>query len=447
MAAAAERPAGAGWPVNESARRRRASAVLFTVFAVTGYQTGAWAVSLPAVVHDLDMGVGRLGLTLALMAAGGIVGALVTGQVAARVTTRSSVVAAAAASGVGYLSLAACQTATQFTVAAALTGVGLGVLDAAANAAGSQEEVGSGRRLLPRLHAAFSLTAALAVLASYAVEGGDGYTSALLLAGVACLAGALAAGALPGAARLAAAAAPTDEDDGGTRSGDGTESGGGGQNAGRGLSGLVVPVTVVAFVVVCGGFALDSTLEGYSALFIEQLPLQGAAQSAVGLTVLYLAGAVGRALSSPVLRRLGDWKTLLAGQATAMTGLLALVVDGSTWGIAAGMLLIGFGMSPAVPIAYSLVGRSRPFGQERAIARLTAAGYVTFTLAPLLVGLAGRNSLLDVFHALPVLLAGMAATVLWLGYRQRTARAARGGGDEMICPVAGPAAGQTSHRV
>ncbi|WP_077057577.1 MFS transporter [Streptomyces sp. MP131-18] len=387
--------------------RRRAAGLLLCVFAAMGYQTGAWAVSVPAIVAELGMTVSQLGLVLALMAAGSIVGSLTLGRLAAWLTVRPVLVAAAAVSGLGYMTLPLLGTTALFAVGATGTGIGLGLFDAAANATGSRQEIRTGRRLLPRLHAAFSFAAAFGVLATYLVEGQQGFGWALSIAGGGCLAGALAALRLPDSRQSDPSGVTTAE----------THPEWGGLSGRR----MAVPVAVVAFTVVCGGFALDSTLEGYSALFIQQLPLQGAGQGALGLIMLYLAATIGRAVSGPALRRMGDWKTLLSGETLALAGVLTLIVDGSSWSIAVGMLMIGVGMSPAIPIAYSLLGRSRSRGRERAIARLTASGYVTFTMAPVLVGVVGRDSLLDAFALLPLLLAGMASTVVWFGYRQRAA--------------------------
>ncbi|MFI6691164.1 MFS transporter [Streptomyces sp. NPDC050433] len=398
-------------------RRPHATGLLVCVFATMGYQTGAWAASVPAIVSGRDLSVSRLGLVLAVMAAGSIVGSLTLRRLTLRFAPRRVLAAAAVLSGLGYLALPWLATPLLFTAGAAVTGAGLGLFDAAANAEGSEQENRTGRRLLPRFHTAFSFAAALGVLGTYLVGGHADFGPALSVAGAGCVAGALAALCLPGHLRHAPSGSgaaeihPEWEDTSHRR--------------------IAVPVTVMAFTVVCGGFMLDSTLEGFSALFIQQLPFQGAGQSALGLIMLHLAATAGRAVSGPVLRRVGDWKTLLAGEFLALAGLLVLITDGSSWSVAVGMLMIGVGMSPAVPIAYSLLGRSRPRARERAIARLTASGYVTFTVAPVLVGLIGRDSLLDAFHLLPILLAVMASTVVWLGIRQR---AAAGGPKDVQTP-------------
>lgn len=378
--------------------RRRTSSLLIVVFAAMGFQVGAWALSLPPVVARLEMSVGQLGFMLAVMAGAGVAATLAAGRITERITVRRALALAAAWSGVGYAVLPVLSSFPAFTVGAMVTGVGLGLYDVAANAAGSLEEVGSGRSLLPMLHAVFSFAAAAAALLAFLVNGAQDFAPGFWLAGAICLAGAGAALLLPERVRAGPAEASAEP-------------------SGADLTGIATVAVVLAFVIVCGSFAVDATMEGFSALFIQQLPLQGPAQSAIGLAALYLAAALGRSFTSPLIRRLGDWRTLLIGLGLAVAGILVLIVEGSSWGSAVGMLLIGMGLAPAAPIGYSVMGRSRATGVERATARLTTAGYGSFILAPLLVGVIGRESLADAFRLVPGLLAVMLVVTVWFGFR------------------------------
>lgn len=386
--------------------------MLVLAFGAMGFQVGAWALSLPAVVDELDLDVGRIGITLACMAGAGIAATTVSGRIAERITVRLTLALGAAASGFGFLVMPLLDSFITFTIGAMVTGVGLGMFDVAANAAGSLEEHRSGRTLLSKLHAVFSAAAASAAVLAYLLNGETGFAPSFWAAGLACIAGAIAALRLPVADR------PTIDTPTSER-----------PCASRDLTRLVTAASVFAFVIVCGAFTVDAALEGFAALFIDQLPGQGAAQSALGLASLYLASAVGRAAATPAIRRLGDWKTLLIGLGIVLTGAIVLVGVGAAWASAVGMLLIGIGLAPAAPIGYSVMGRSRANGVERATARLTTAGYGAFVLAPLVIGAVGSESLSDAFRLLPILLFIMVLVTAWFGHRTHTL--GRGGAHEV----------------
>lgn len=388
--------------VNIQPQHQRARLLLSLVFGAMGFQVGAWALSLPAVVKEIGLDVGQFGFTLSGMAVAGIAATTVSGRIAERITVRLTLALAAAGSGVGYLVMPSLDSFASFTVGAMATGVGLGMYDVAANAAGSLEEVRTGRNLLSSLHAVFSFAAAGAAVLAYLLNGDSGYGPAFWTAGAVCIAGAGAALLLPVAARTPGG--ETAEDNASEH---------------HDLSRIATAASVLAFVVVCGAFTVDATMEGFSALFIDQLPGQGAAQSALGLASLYLASALGRTVSTPVTRRLGDWRTLLIGLAVVVAGAMVLVWVTAAWASVVGMLLIGVGLAPAAPIGYSVMGRSRADGVERATARLTTAGYGAFVLAPLVISFVGDESLMDAFRLLPYLLATMVLVTVWFGYRER----------------------------
>lgn len=389
--------------VTTQRRHGRTKALLVVVFGAMGFQVGAWALSLPAVVKKLELDVGQLGITLACMAIAGIATTMLSGRIAERITVRIALAIAAAGSGVGYFVMPSLGSFVAFTIGTMATGVGLGMFDVTANAAGSLEEVRSGRTLLSTLHAVFSFAAAGAAVLSYVINGAAGYAPAFWTAGVVCVVGAAAALLLPVANR-----AHSDE----SESEDSPE--------GHDLARIAAAASVLAFVIVCGSFTVDATMEGFAALFIDQLPGQGAAQSAFGLASLYIASAFGRAISTPIINRLGDWRTLLIGLGIVVVGAVVLVWVNASWASAAGMLLIGIGLAPAAPIGYSVMGRTKANDVERATARLTTAGYGAFVLAPLVIGLVGNESLSDAFRLLPILLAVMVLVTVWFGYRQNS---------------------------
>jgi len=71
----------------------------------------------------------------------------------------------------------------------------------------------------------------------------------------------------------------------------------------------------------------------------------------------------------------------------AATGGMALALATTDPRLAvAGLLLVGFGLSPVVPTAFSLAGRAAPGRGARAVSLVTTVGYAAFVVAPLAVG-------------------------------------------------------------
>ncbi|MEU9884175.1 MFS transporter [Sphaerisporangium sp. NPDC051011] len=390
-------------------RTANSTLTLHLAFLSMGYQVGVWAFSLPVVVDGLQMSVQRLGFVLALMAITSIAGSLVAGRLAATRGPSKLMAWSLVWSGLGYAVMSHLGSFVTFSVLAGLTGFGLGLLDVAANVRGAAVEAEQARTLLPRLHALFSLAAAVGALTAFVMTGDQSLIVAFLVAGVSCIVtGVLVIVRKGDLAASDPAAAADDVENGSSWTDD--------------LRFMRKTAIAFAFVLVCCAFTLDATLEGFSALFIRQLPFQGAAQSAIGLAALYLAGATGRACASLVIKRFGEWRTVLVGQAVATLGVIMLVSSPVAGASAVGMLLIGIGMSPIAPIAYSVIGRSHTAADPgRATAYLTAAGYVTFVLAPIIIAFVGRDSVAKAFQLLPVLLVAMAVMTIWFGHQERVA--------------------------
>ena len=103
----------------------------------------------------------------------------------------------------------------------------------------------------------------------------------------------------------------------------------------------------------------------------------------------------------------------------AATGLLTAVMAPDATGAIGGLLLVGFGIAPVVPTTLSLAGRSAPGRSGQAVATTTAAGYGSFILSPLTIGLLAQATSLRLALGLLVLtslaIAGLATR--WPGSR------------------------------
>jgi len=99
-------------------------------------------------------------------------------------------------------------------------------------------------------------------------------------------------------------------------------------------------------------------------------------------------------VSSAALGRLGERNLITLAGAGAAAGMLVIVLARSPGPAAAGLLLVGISLSPVVPTALSVAGRSDPAHAGAAVSLVTAVGYGAFVLGPPFTGaLADATSL------------------------------------------------------
>src|SRR3984885_7684388 len=132
-----------------SARWRRAVTV---AFALGGITISAWGPRLPGIKAGLGLGTGTLGLLPACVTVGSILGLLGSTPLLHRLGGRRAILAA-------LLLIAASLPLVAFGFVTA--GAGIGALDVLINVEGAAVERVAGRTLMPRMHAAWSVGAAV----------------------------------------------------------------------------------------------------------------------------------------------------------------------------------------------------------------------------------------------------------------------------------------------
>ena len=139
---------------------RARNAVMWS-FALNGFGFASWASRIPEVRSGLDLSNGELGVLLLVLSIGSVValpttGALVHRWGAAAVVRAGLVIDVVGLVGAG---VAAQWLGSYVLTAAALAayGVGVAVWDVAMNVEGAAVEIGLGRAIMPRFHAAWSI--------------------------------------------------------------------------------------------------------------------------------------------------------------------------------------------------------------------------------------------------------------------------------------------------
>ena len=144
-----------------SARWRRAVTVAFGLGGIT---ISAWGPRLPGIKADLGIGTGTIGLLLAGVTVGSILGLLGSTPLLHRLGGRRAILAAllliaAAMTLLGVALIAGSLPLVAFGFVTA--GAGIGALDVLINVEGAAVERVAGRTLMPMMHGAWSVGAAV----------------------------------------------------------------------------------------------------------------------------------------------------------------------------------------------------------------------------------------------------------------------------------------------
>lgn len=353
-------------PAVFSASSRRHLPISFALFLALGFHVGVWAVQLGSLAAALRLDPGELGLTLSGAAAGGIVTLFLGGRIADRFGRRTVLVLGFGLAGLSFAGLALARNLPEVVAAVVLYGLTISFVDLGANAVGSDFESAHRIEAMTGLQAGFSLGAVLGALA----------TAVLLAIGVDHRAVYLGLAAVFVLAAITVTRVGLPE---------------------RNDPEPVVehpsvdrvwrhPGVLLATVVVLVTFFGDGALEGFLAVFLREALASGVLLSGIGVATFHLASFLGRTVASRILRRVPTRRVITASGLLAAVGITVAVIAPDAWVSIAGLLLVGFAISPVVPSALSLAGRSAPGAAGRAVAFTTAVGYTSFLVGPLVVG-------------------------------------------------------------
>jgi MFS family permease len=147
---------------------------------------------------------------------------------------------------------------------------------------------------------------------------------------------------------------------------------------------LRVVGVLFAAVVVTVCFFGDGALEGFLAVFLREDG--GVLVAGLGVGGFHAASFVGRVLADRVLQRVRAGRVVTVAGVLAAAGITTALVAPQPAIAIVGLLVTGFAIAPVVPSGLSLAARSAPDRPGRAVAAVTAVGYSSFLLSPLVVG-------------------------------------------------------------
>jgi MFS family permease len=377
--------------------RRAELLPILAAFATLGIMWGVWQVLLADLSGALRLSPGPLGAALSIGFLASLPAMVFGGQIADRLGPRTVGVGAGVLLAVSLLGFAG---ATSYSVLVGLLLIFLaasGIYDMAINAAAIDVEQGSGRRVLPILHAAFSGGGAVGAIATgLLITTGLGFRQVYV--GTALLILLIMAGWL---SRPTPRAPHHGE-----------------QLATRNLyrNGLLLLLATIAAL----SFLSEGAMESWSSIYLRSSLGLSALLGATGVATFHTAMLGGRLATAGVAHRLGRIATLRGAgflAAAGMTLALATELPGLVFG---GFLIVGLALAGVAPIAFSLAGDAAPRRAGAASAVITTIGYGGFLLGPGLVGGVAEVSSLRL-ALLVVAAAGIAISALTISPRRRPA--------------------------
>jgi MFS family permease len=380
-----------------------ATRATYVAFIGCGFAFASWASRIPQVRDRLHLTPQELGLVLLMLAAGSVVALVAAGMIVHRFSSRRTVAvmsvllgAALVAVGFGYL-----VGVVPLVVGLFVYGFASATWDVAMNVQGAAVERLSGRAIMPRFHAGYSIgTVAGALVGAAMVALHVPVTAHLLGVGV------IVAVVTPIAVRTFVPDVEPDVDLEGTETAETTVATGTASALRRWLEPrtLLVGLVVLAFAFAEGAgndWISLSIIDGYQ---------QPAVIGTLGFAVFLASMTAGRWFADGILARYGRVSVIRAQALLAVAGLLLFVFGPSLGGAAvvlafAGLLMWGVGASLGFPVGMSAAA-DEPAAAAGRVSVVASIGYCAFLGGPPLIGYLGQHvTVLRALLAVAVVLA------------------------------------------
>jgi len=382
-------------------------------FGLGGIAITAWGPRLPAIKASLGIGTAVIGLLLAGVTVGGILGLFVSAPVlrwlGSRRTVTGALLVMTAAMAVMGLALIL-GSVPLLAVAFVIVGLAIGVLDVVINVEGAAIERAADRTLMPMMHAAWSVGAAV----------GSGIGAACAALGIAPSAQLLAEAVLIAAVALGMAAGIPS----GRRGTPGQRSESRRAALGQWLRGWLDWRLLLIGVVMLGCELGEGSANSWLTLAVRDDHGQAAAVAALCLTAFAAAEALTRICGGPVVDRLGRVRTIRVTTALGVVGLVLFIEAGTIWLVLVGVLLWAVGVSMGFPLGMSAAAEGGPDPAAR-VSVVASIGYFANLAGPPAIGVLAQSA--GLLHALWLLAALFLAAFAVAGSLRRQPASPVGG--------------------
>jgi MFS family permease len=364
--------------------------VITAAFGLGGITISAWGPRLPAVKADLGVGTATLGLLLAGGTLGAILGLLASTPLLHRLGSRRAVSGAilliAAALAVMGLALIV-DSVPLIAIAFVITGTGMGTLDVLINVEGAAVERAAGRTLMPSMHAAWSIGAAVGSGIG-AVCAALGISPAAQFIGEAVLIAAAAFAVAPGIPRGERAQAEQAQAGRALARQTRRDRGAALRQWLRGwLNWRLLLIGVVMLGVELGEGSANSWLT----LAVRNNHGQTAAVAALFFTAFATSEGLSRIFAGPVVDRLGRVWTIRLTTALGIIGIITFILAGNRWIVLLGVVLWAVGVSMGFPLGMSAAAESGPDPVAQ-LSVVASIGYFANLAGPPVIGALAQSA-------------------------------------------------------
>ncbi|WP_043647927.1 MFS transporter [Chitinilyticum litopenaei] len=362
-----------------ASRLRSAHRAVALLFFCLGLNYGTWAARIPALKTQLAINDAEVGFFLLASGLGAVFSFPFVAWLLQRFGTRVACLLAAFLLPVILLGLAVVESYPLAMAIMLLEGVLASCLNVAMNTQGVEVEQASGKMIMSRLHAIFSLGLFSGALLAYGLVQ---YLTPVLLWHFATAALLIVLGAAYAAPRLLPMPAST------------------GTSGGKRFvlpAGVALLFGLLAF---CGTI-VEGSMNDWSALYLKDITGATEQLATLGLALFAATMLVSRWFGDGWRQRFGARQLLIGGGLLAGCGLLLGVLQG---GFVAGLLaftLMGIGMAAVSPCVYQGAAKHGPI----TLAAVTTMGSIGALLGPPLIGFVAHASSLAWGMALVALMA------------------------------------------
>jgi MFS family permease len=393
-------------PAVEIHALRRWQWAIMAAFGLGGVTVTAWGPRLPALKAELGIGTGTIGLLLGGATVGAIVGLVASAPVLHRLGSRRALTGARliVAAGMTVLGVAvALGTVPLVAVAFFAIGCASGLLDVVINVEGSAIEQLAGRTLMPRMHGAWSVGAAIGAGIGAACAA-LGITPQVQFFGEAALSAVVAvvsAPAIPTGRRGPVEEAQPDRM----------------AKVRQWLRGWLDWRLLLIGVVMLGVELGEGSANNWLTLAVRNGDGQAAAVAALFFTAFAITEATARIFGGPVVDRLGRVRTIRVTTALGVVGVILFILGQSPLVVLAGVVLWAIGVSMGFPLGMSAAAESGANPAAR-VSVVASIGYLANLAGPPAIGFLAQAVGLD--HAL-WLIAALFVTAFAVAGSLRTA--------------------------
>jgi len=375
------------------------------VFGLGGIAISTWGPRLPAIKAGLGIGTATIGLLLAGVTAGALVGLVASTPLRRWLGGRRAVAGAIllVAGAITLLGLALILVVIPLVAAAfVITGMGLGALDVLINVEGAAVERTAGRTLMPGMHAAWSIGVAV----------GSGIGAACAALGIAPAAQFIGEAFVIAAAASVTLAIPAGQS---VPDGDVEPPRDLGAQLRQWLRGWLDVRLLLIGVVMFGVELGEGSANSWLTLAVRNDHGESAAVAALFFTVFATCEGLSRIFAGPVVDRLGRVRVVRLTAALGIAGITAFILARNPYTVLFGVMLWGVGVSLGFPLGTSAAAASGPDAVAR-ISVVSSVGYFANLAGPPTVGaLAQAAGLLNALWVIAVLFAAAFAVAGSLG--------------------------------